>query len=232
MCRINYSQASIESLSVLSETGAEGRVSYPVGEHDSLESVYRQLAVIPVQTHSLNVGVVENRDDEFPDTDALVTFRSALPIGVRTADCVPILLYAPDVRAVAAIHAGWRGTLGGIVENTVQVLVNHGADPAQMIAAFGPSISKEMYEVDHDLARKFIDAGFSDHISYPGVKPHIDLQGINIARLINNGLSRSNIHPFPGCTYTTTDATGHPLFPSHRRTHGSPARLLTHITLT
>ncbi|MDE6683408.1 MAG: laccase domain-containing protein [Muribaculaceae bacterium] len=61
----------------------------------AMDSFYKSRAVTPQQTHSVNVGIVESQTDIFPDTDALITFSPHLPIGIRTADCVPILIYSP-----------------------------------------------------------------------------------------------------------------------------------------
>lgn len=163
------------------------------------------------------------------DTDGVVTFERGLPIGVVTADCVPILVYMPDIRAVAALHAGWKGTLNGIVDSLFDLLDN--ADPAKMKVFFGPSISMERYEVDEELARRFIDAGFGDFVAAPTVKPHIDLQGVNVERFLRRGVRPENIHKHPGCTFASRNAQGQPLYPSHRRSGGAPGRLLTCITL-
>lgn len=225
-----------KSTPLLNEGNAIGRCLFPasgVGSTD-LKQRYKIHALLPEQTHSLNVGIAEHRYDYFPDTDALVTFKQDLPIGVVTADCVPILVYAPDVEGVAAIHAGWKGTLGGIVDNALDVLEEHGASPAEMIVAFGPSISKAMYEVDETLADKFREAGFGDHVSYPNgkiKKPHIDLQGVNIERLLRRGVKGENILPNADCTYSTVTADGLPLYQSHRRSNGDPGRNLTLISL-
>lgn len=222
---------------LMTEAGARGWCVFPdLSEEVSQgKDLYRNMALLPEQTHSLNVGIAEARGDIFPDTDALVTFQPELPIGVVTADCVPILIYCPDVKGIAAIHAGWRGTYGGIVENTVEVLERHGASLGEMKVAFGPSISMEKYEVDEELADKFRVAGFADYVDYPcgtGTKPHIDLQGVNIERLLRLGITRENITPNPDCTFSTLGPTGQPLYQSHRRSHGSPGRNLTFIQIT
>lgn len=218
---------------------------------EGMRSCFRQFAFLPVQTHSLNVGVIEITasakdnpdvgnpevdipDREFPDTDALISFDSGVAIGIITADCVPLLLYAPDVRAVAAIHAGWRGTLGGIVDNVVEILKARGGDAEKMIAVFGPSISSSVYEVDNVLADKFADAGFGAYVSYPEGKenkPHIDLQGVNTGRLFNKGLRKRNVILSDKCTFTTSDSNGRHLYPSYRR-NATPMRLLTSILMT
>lgn len=243
---------------VLSSPPVRGATVVPIDESEigSERDYYNSLAIIPDQTHSLNVAIVNSRDQVLDDTDGLITFEENLPIGIRTADCVPILLYGPDISAIGAVHAGWKGTLGGIIDNVIDLMVSYGADPEKIIVAFGPSISKEIYEVDEQLAQKFIDAGFADFISYPepknglpaeinnhperdsekqspvksDSKPHIDLQGINIERLIRKGVRPGNIRANHDCSYLSTNEDGNPLYPSHRRSGGSPSRMLTYIT--
>ncbi len=209
---------------------------------------------LPRQTHSLNVGILTEVGMDCPDTDALITRLPGVAIGVRTADCVPILLHAPDIGAVAAIHAGWRGTLGGIVDATLARLRELGANPGGISAIFGASISAEAYEVDEDLAEQFREAGFGRFISYPakpdfthqGVtvhyladepaqsapapKPHIDLEGINVCRLICQGVGVTGITPSPWCTLLSKMPDGSPRFNSYRRDH-TAARNITAIVL-
>lgn len=177
--------------------------------------------ILPVQTHSCRVAVVD-APCELPDTDAIITRTPGLTIGVRTADCVPLLLYAPDIRAVAAIHAGWKGTLGGIVSNAVERLTEMGADPALMQAAFGPSICGGCYEVSPELAEDFRRAGYADCILG---RRNVDLEAVNTRRLLALGLLLQNIRPKSCCTLET------PAFPSWRRT-ATDKRLLTWIQLT
>ena len=83
--------------------------------------------VLPKQTHSLNVAIVSDGNEILEDTDAIITGTPGLSIGVRTADCVPVILYAEDIKAVAAVHAGWKGTLGGIVDVVVDRLADMGS---------------------------------------------------------------------------------------------------------
>lgn len=210
---------------ILDSDLAVGKTYYGHGigrkEGISQSDFYDILAISPLQTHSLNVGVIESGYERyFPDTDALVTFHDDIPIGVRTADCVPILLYADDVNGTAAIHAGWKGTLEGIVDKTLDVLQERGADLSKLLAVFGPSISKEFYEVDNELADKFVEAGFGEYVSYPegkDAKPHLDLQGVNIARLTRRGVSPDNIKPSDRCTFSSRTPDGEYAYPSYRR---------------
>lgn len=200
-------------------------------EPDEMRQLYRKYAVLPQQTHSVNAGIVTGKEDEFPDTDALISLNSQIAVGVVTADCVPIVIYCDDIEAVAAVHAGWRGTLGGIVENVFGELERRGAKPENMHVAIGPAIHKENYEVDRDLAERFAQAGFDSFVSWPGgneARPHLDLPGINEERLLRRGVKRENILVHPACTFGNISGDGH-RYPSHRRSGGAPARLMTYI---
>ena len=150
-------------------------------------------AVTPVQTHSCNVALISSGHGGLPcldDTDSLVCMRRGVRIGVRTADCVPVVIYAPDIAAVAAVHAGWRGTLGGIVDRTLDRLAALGADPGVMKVAFGPSVCGRCYEVDAELAARFARAGFEDAVA--GSR-HVDLEEVNRMRLVSAGVRSCNV---------------------------------------
>lgn len=194
---------------------------------------YKTQAVLPSQTHSLNVRIVDSPSQTFPDTDALISFNPEIAVGVLTADCVPLLLYAHDIGGIAAVHAGWRGTLGGIVENTIDMLIAHGASPENIYAAIAPSIRVDNYEVDRNLADKFTDAGFGDFVVFPdgeAGKPHIDLCGINRERMLRRGIKIEKIIVHPGCTFGSEPAAGMH-YPSHRHSKGASVRMLTFIRM-
>ena len=200
---------------------------------EACKNALRRLAVIPVQTHSLNVAVTEDSKSVFESVDGLVSFTPGIAVGVLTADCVPVLLHSSHGEAVAAVHAGWRGTLGGIICNAIDLFVARGISPEDIKAFIGPSISKEIYEVDRDLAARFENAGFGDYISYPygkGNKPHIDLKSINRHWLIERGVRPENIVVDPACTFLGRPSAGH-IYPSHRRSGGSLHRMLTAISI-
>lgn len=206
----------------------------PEAENKDYIKLYKMWAIIPEQTHSCNVAITDGLCNYYPDIDALITFDRDVPIGVKTADCVPIIVYAPDKHGIAAIHAGWKGTLGGIVDNVMSVLEKKGVDPAQLKVAFGPSIGKDVYEVSHELAECFINAGFGAYVSYHNGskdKPHIDLQGVNMERFLRRGVRYENIKLHEECSYNSKMDDGTPKYSSHRRSGGAPSRMLTCITL-
>lgn len=194
--------------------------------------------VLPQQTHTSHVDICTSATQTFADTDALITRDPAIAVGVRTADCQPILLYAPDIRAVAAVHAGWRGTFGRIGSNTVRRLTALGANPAGMKAILGPSICPECYEVSAELVAQFRDAGFR----YLPSTDHLDLARLNAEDLADAGILPANITFSHQCTRHTIDGTStravspssepRHLYPSWRREPGTTTRLISAIRLT
>lgn len=107
------------------------------------------------QVHSSAVFVVTQADKSLPEGDALVTDRPGLALGIVTADCAPALLADPAAGVIGAAHAGWRGALGGVLENTVAAMVSLGAEPANIVAAIGPTIAQASYEVDKGFRDAF-----------------------------------------------------------------------------
>lgn len=182
--------------------------------------------VLPVQTHSCNVAVVRGSLMDYPDTDALVTDKAGVMIGIRTADCVPVLLYDDVRHVVAAVHAGWRGTVGGITHRAVDVMVSEfGCHPVDIHAIIGPSISPEVFEVGDEVVEQFMLAGFPDDIVLHNYsKPHIDLWRANQWLLTEAGVPAEQIEVAGLCTYTNTNR-----FFSARREGITTGRLVSGI---
>ncbi len=220
---------------------AAGITAFVVAGQDGTDTLPVSV-ITPSQTHSINVRVARPEVWDYPDTDALISFDTSLLIGVRTADCVPIILHAPDIGAVAAIHAGWRGSLHGIVDRTVEQLCVRGADPTLMTAIFGPSICCRCYEVSNELAAEFDRVGFAHclhqapptdpltHRQPDPSRPHLDLEAVNRTRLLSLGLQPANIIASSLCTRHTITEGGIAL-PSYRR-DGTEQRIVTCVALT
>lgn len=162
--------------------------------------------VFPRQTHTNCIAEInEIPQSEIKDTDALVTNKTGICLCVQTADCVPILLFDPVNSVIAAIHAGWRGTVKKIAETAVRkMVVQYNSLSENIIAAIGPSISPEIYEVGDEVVaavRKSIpNAEMLIHKKSSG-KFHVNLWEANRQVLLSNGLSEKNIEILGECSY-------------------------------
>ncbi len=192
-----------------------------------------QQLFFPAQTHSINVQLVDSKthSDDLGNTDALITHTPGLCISVMSADCVPVLLYDPVKKAVAAIHAGWRGTVGKIVTETVAAMQNHfGTNPADLIAGIGPSICPQVYEVGPEVVEAVADAfgatdGLVANINETG-KGFMDLWAANKRQLLELGTQPDNIEVAGICTYGQ-----HNHFFSARHSHNRTGRFAAGIML-
>jgi polyphenol oxidase len=153
------------------------------------------------------------------EADALLTDQPNLLLTVRVADCFPVLLAAQDGRVVAAVHAGWRGVAFGVVGKALRAMGECGVSPAAVIAAIGPGISFEQFEVGNEVAAEFVKAGLGETVrSGAAGKSHIDLQAAVRVQLISAGVSA--IDGNDCCT--VRDAAD---FFSHRRDRGITGRM-------
>ncbi|MDR2781724.1 MAG: peptidoglycan editing factor PgeF [Holosporaceae bacterium] len=171
-----------------------------VGDDESLvqqnlDIVRRDLAadrlVTLNQVHSNLCIIVDEGTHSDQKADALVTRTPNIAIGVLTADCAPILFCDPQNRVIGAAHAGWRGAVGGIIESTVQKMVELGSDPKKIIAVIGPCIAKESYEVDNDFRQNF--ESNEDCFCTVNCHPHFDLPEYCRNRLLKSGVSENDI---------------------------------------
>jgi len=176
------------------------------------------------QIHSNLVWEASGLADREREGDAVVTDAPGRTIGIRTADCVPILLVDTRTRAVGAVHAGWRGTAGCIVEKTIEQLSrSYGTKAADLVAAIGPSIRACCYEVSPDVANKF--SRWPETVRHSaGTKPHVDLARANFLQMKQAGVLASYIFDSELCTACRTD-----LFFSFRREPANPGRMLSVI---
>ena len=183
-------------------------------------NIANERLLLPRQTHSDHVGLISSSffslslDQQtalLDDTDALITAERGVCIGISTADCVPILLFDAAHGAIAAVHAGWRGTVARIVEKTIAELsAAFGTKPSELKAVIGPCIMQESFEVGEEVVAAFAAAGFDTRAicrllpspTLPKLTPHIDLVAANTASLLSAGLSLQNICACGICTYT------------------------------
>ena len=185
--------------------------------------------LMPHQVHKAEIAVVdEQRDIDLEGYDALMTNVEEVCIGVSTADCIPVLLYDPRQRAVCAVHAGWRGTVMRIVEQSIARMTEvYGTNPADLIAQIGPGIHLESFEVGDEVYQAFETEGFPmTLISKKYEKWHIDLPECNRLQLISAGVPESQVSVSPVCTYMQSDT-----YFSARRLGIESGRIFTGIIL-
>lgn len=173
--------------------------------------------IMPHQTHSDKVFCVdesiismsaEQRKAALEGVDAVITSLRGVCIGVSTADCIPVLLYDAATHSVAAIHAGWRGTVRRISANAIEMMrQEYGSKASDMKAVIGPGISLKNFEVGDEVYEQFASAGFDmPAIAEKYDKWHLDLWECNRQILLNCGLKEENIHVERVCTYDNTDS--------------------------
>lgn len=167
------------------------------------------------QIHSDSCVRTHGRTGLLGDGDALIDNRPGNLLAVKTADCIPILLVDSAHRAVAAVHAGWRGTVAGIARSTVRAMRKEfSSEPRLLHAAIGPGIGKCCYEVGVDVAAQFGESG----------PAHIDLVETNRRQLIEAGIPESFIYVANLCTKCGVED-----FHSYRRDKERAGRMLSFI---
>jgi len=186
------------------------------------------------QTHSDRICHLAEPPGEPLRADAAVSCAPGLLLAVETADCVPILLVDPQRRAVAAVHAGWRGTLRRIAAQALsRMQMLFGTRPEDVLAAFGPSIGRCCYEVGPEVAQAFAGrfAAWKEWFegelgSGAGQLWKLDLIAANRWQMLDAGMKPANIVASQICTACRTD-----LCFSHRRERGRTGRLIGVIGL-
>ncbi len=185
------------------------------------------------QIHSDLIKVVANKQDALETGekfDAVISNSGETLCGVKTADCVPVLLGDTKTKAFAAVHAGWRGTVASIVPKTIEKMCEiYGTNAEDLVCAIGPA-AVSTYEIGQDVIDVFAE-NFpnSTHLFTPTRENHayVNLHKANREQLISAGVLNENIHTAPFCTLARTD-----LFFSYRvdrKAFGQTGRLLSVI---
>lgn len=196
-----------------------------------------EMLIVPHQVHSTEVLAVKSdfllatetdRKNMLEGVDAVITDLSEVCLCVSTADCIPVLCYDVRNKAIAAIHAGWRGTVGRIVEKTLMLMqAEYGTCMQDVVAVIGPGISLQSFEVGDEVYQAFSDAGFDMNvIARKYEKWHIDLWEANRLQLVSMGVSPDSIEVCGICTYIDNDN-----FFSARRLGIKSGRIISGIML-
>lgn len=158
------------------------------------------------QIHSNIVNIVDDNYINNSDGDALITNQKNIKLVIKTADCIPILLYDKQNKVLALVHSGWKGTINNIVSSTVNKMVsNYATNTSNIEAYIYPSIRKCHFEVEEDVYKLFENkiTNIDKYTTHKGIKYYIDLQQIvkdNLADLGITNIKDSNI-----CTYCCHD---------------------------
>lgn len=185
---------------------------------------------VAAQNHDRGVVVLDG--SEQADTvartaaDAIVASAPGIGCGVRTADCVPILLADSASGRVAAVHAGWRGLVRHVLASAIERMSDLGSQRSALLAAFGPHIGPDAFEVGDDVAEEIVNSSSAQGVVQraPTGKARVSLARVVRAQLLDAGLDDARIEQVPGCTYR--DASQ---FFSYRRDGQRSGRMLAII---
>lgn len=147
------------------------------------------------QVHSPDVVTVTKAFalDDRPHVDAMVTNQPDLLLGILTADCVPVLFYDSKTKVVGAAHAGWKGAITGVTDNTIYAMEDLGADRKNIACAIGPCIAQQSYEVDEGFYARFVDISSTDRRFFVQGEPghyQFDIEAYVENRLLMAGVDR------------------------------------------
>ncbi len=183
------------------------------------------------QVHSADVITVDGPLEDRPRADAMVTNTPGLALSVLTADCQPVLLADADAGVIGAAHAGWRGTLDGVLDATLDAMAALGAARENTVAVIGPTISQATYEVGPEFFDTFMaqdDAYARFFANGTGDRLHFDLPGFGLFRLREAGVGHAEW--IRHCTYSDAQR----FFSYRRSVHSKEAdygRLISAIVL-
>lgn len=200
-----------------------------VFEIDLIQCVFGQ------QIHSDNISVITNNTPKeevykniywVRETDALVTNEAKICLVIKTADCIPCLIYDPKNRVIAAVHSGWKGSLENIIGKIVEKMkTDFHSNPGDLVIGMGPSIGPADCFVRNDVQSLFVKKGYGEYLKY--VSPDqwlLNLWKLNVDNLIKTGVKKENIELSNVSTYSSDD------FFSYRR-DDPPGHFITGIMI-
>jgi YfiH family protein len=186
-----------------------------------LDIKYENL-VIPKQKHTDNIKIVTSQNEDVSYCDGLITATPGLVLMLQFADCVPIIMYAPDKHVVSVVHAGWRGTAKSIVQKAIGILEKEfNANPQDIQAVIGPAIGQCCYPVSSEVADQLLSTVTNSNELFTRNDGdnlvNIDLRNLNARQLTERGVM--NIDVSDKCTSCTNS-----IFYSYRAENGKTGR--------
>ena len=143
--------------------------------------------------------ILNNKEKIINQTDALITKEKNIFLSVSVADCIPVFFYEIEAKIIGIAHAGWRGIAGGLIENTIEKIIESGGEAKNLKIALGPGINQCHFEVGEEVAEKF--KNYKEDIIKRENKYFIDLKGILRKQLSELGVKPENIENNNQCTY-------------------------------
>lgn len=203
-------------------SAASAGLDHGVGTLRSIQPPFPELkdktncVVLMDQVHGTNVEWLTACPNEpVAQTDGLATQQEAMALLVQTADCVPVLLFDPKQRVIAALHVGWRGLVGGMVTQGIQLLQKHQVQPVDLLVGIGPAICQACYEIGDDVKQQLSALpGGATTILRKEDKWTVDLQVEVQHQLMQQGVVPQNIEILRLCTKEHAE-----VFASWRRDH-------------
>ncbi len=195
-----------------------------IGSHDDTDAVEKNRQVVCdkldaqklltlYQIHS-NIVIVVDEHTQRVEADAMVTNHPDIALGILTADCVPVLFYDPTANIIGAAHAGWKGAMSGILENTIRAMIELGADASTIAAAIGPAISQESYEVGEEFYQRFVQHDPQNRIFFVPSE-NTDHYQFNLTGYVHARLKACDIGAVEHVAYDTL--SNEDMFYSYRR---------------
>jgi YfiH family protein len=207
----------------------EMNMSMKVGDKEEYvlknrELFFRQIGIpperlaIPNQVHGSDIMRVAE-PGIYEACDGLITNSENVFLTVTVADCVPIFIYDPVGKAVAAVHAGWRGSKTKILKKAIEAMIREfNSEPKNLLAYIGPSAGVCCYEIGHEIAEQFEDVYILRHL---GRNPHLDMRAVQLDLLLEMGLPEKHIEVSHYCTVCSPN-----LFHSYRRLGPNSGRMM------
>lgn len=176
---------------------------------------------MPAQVQGNTVVKVQHTKER-SKADGVVTLKR-IHLGVSTADCLPLLFFSPEKSAVAAVHAGWKGLLSGVIMNTISEFESLHVLPSGMTVSIGPHIHVCCYEIGNDVAEKFQAEGYDYALKYKDARIYLDMARVATFQLTSRGIPEEQIEILNVCTKET------PSFASYRRDGLEAGRNISYI---
>lgn len=201
--------AKLSAFSQLEHFLVTRKTPYDVRTEEGREVIAKLFSITPIfvprQVHGTSFIVFDEQvwyNASCCEADAVFTRRKGFYSGILVADCVPLLLFAPNEGVLALVHAGWRGIVLGIHRRAVQFMEEYfSVKPSRILGGIGPAIGPCCFQVGEDVAATFVAQGKEVFVEWREGKAFVNLKGVVVADLVNEGVEEENLDVSPLCTF-------------------------------